>query len=226
MKIETIISKIILLWIFILISCIASFVSIGNIDDPFYHLGPNDNLFILGICVDTITKYSFVVVYCFLNCITRVLNKEILSVWMINVLQDKTNKMTNYNNFEAYELTIVTTLYYWFDFFMYINILLSQIDMFIVEVLSEIIISSVVSSYYIKEKSKVIEENKLIYKAKKNKTNFKRNNKFKRYLHLFSLNMRKGGLLFSLKKRPFCGRFNEKRCKIQKNTNQKIELVL
>jgi len=40
-------------------------------------------------------------------------------------------------------------IYNWFDFFMYMNILLSQIDMLLVEVFSDLIVNYFLTKYYL-----------------------------------------------------------------------------
>ncbi len=44
-------------------------------------------------------------------------------------------------------------IYTWFDWFIYINLLLAQIDMIIIEALSEIIITNIITYKYISDKT-------------------------------------------------------------------------
>ena len=133
-------------------SCIAS----QDADIPIFQIGPNENLIIFGVVIDTATKYLAMVSFCFVNSGIRTLNHNILQPFIINVIQDKENKMAiTYK--QSYELSFVYTIYNWFDFFMYMNILMSQIDMLFIEITADLIITFVLTTDYVKNKT-VIEE--------------------------------------------------------------------
>jgi hypothetical protein len=53
---------------------------------------------------------------------------------------------------KAYEISCVSTIYNWFDFFMYMHILMSQIDLLLVEVSADIIMTIIITKYYIDKK--------------------------------------------------------------------------
>lgn len=112
-----------------------------------YHIGPNPNLYILGFCVDNYYKYTCIVAFCFINSIIRTLNRQILESWISNQVQDVSKIITVSYNF-ALKIQMITTIYTWFDYFMYINILLTQIDMFIIELVADIITNIFVTNYY------------------------------------------------------------------------------
>jgi hypothetical protein len=128
--------------------------------DTFYVIGPHSHFNILGIYIDTTGKYIFIIVYCFVNSTCRTLCNSILHSWLINCVQNENlNENENWNNKDkrsikkykrfAYKVTIVTTVYTWFDWFLYMNILLSQIDMFMVEIISDLFTSILTTHYYI-----------------------------------------------------------------------------
>jgi hypothetical protein len=68
--------------------------------------------------------------------------------WITNQVQD-VSKPVNVLKINAYEITCVSCLYIWFDFFMYMNILLAQIDMMLIEVGTDLITTTILTTYYL-----------------------------------------------------------------------------
>ena len=149
MDIEKITSRIIFLWIML----ISSFIVSKSREISIFRFGPNQDLIILDVCIDTSYKYTIVVGFCFTNSVIRALNHNILQSWIINTIQDKQNN-TRINPLQAYEVSITSVIYNWFDFFMYMNILMSQIDMLLIEISADIIMTTLLTGYYIKVNKK------------------------------------------------------------------------
>jgi len=121
----------------------------GLIGTHIYRFGPNEDLYILGFCIDTVEKYTVVTIFCFLNSGIRTLNHAVLQPWITNQVQD-ISKPIEVSVYEAYEISCVSSVYAWFDFFMYMNILLTQIDMMLIEVGADLIITTILTTYYLK----------------------------------------------------------------------------
>ena len=150
-NIEIITSRVISIWIVTMISLLFL-----TTEKNTFRIGPNDDLFILHICIDTPTKYIAVVSFCFCNSIFRSLNHNILQSFIINAIQDiQNNSPIN----KAYEISCVSTIYNWFDFFMYMHILMSQIDLLLVEVSADIIMTIIITKYYIDKKHNYVSIN-------------------------------------------------------------------
>ena len=132
-----------------IIGCCLLLGFIINKADPFYSFGPSDKLSFIGIVIDTRFKYFCIVLYCFLNTIVRSAVHNILHPWIILNIQDSTNKVQVKH---AHEIVTFNNVYTWFDWFIYINLLLAQIDMIIVELLSELIITNLITFKYIRDK--------------------------------------------------------------------------
>ena len=161
---ETRVARLVAIWMGVVVaamSCIAS----QDADIPIFQIGPNEHLIIFGVVIDTATKYLAVVSFCFVNSGIRTLNHNILQPYIINVIQDKENK-TPITYKRSYELSFVYTIYNWFDFFMYMNILMSQIDMLFIEITADLIITFVLTTDYVKNKT-VIEERQPLLQTKK-----------------------------------------------------------
>lgn len=141
------VARLITLWMASVVLMMGFVVS----DNPIFQLGPNKNLHILNIAIDTPAKYAAIVSVCFVNSCIRTMNRNILHPWIINVIQDKTNA-TSTTYAQSYELSFVNTIYNWFDFFLYMNILLSQIDMLLVEIIADLIITFFLTTDYVRSK--------------------------------------------------------------------------
>ena len=136
-----IISRILVIWACILI---VSFTFHPNYS--FLNIGPNDKLIIFDITINTMPKYIGIVCISVVNSSLRTLNTNILNSWIVNNIQDhKYNLKHSY----AYEISIIHSLYVWIDFFMYMNIILNQIDLFMIELLSEFVSTIIITHYYL-----------------------------------------------------------------------------
>jgi hypothetical protein len=150
---ETRVARLVALWMGAIVAAM-SVIASQDANIPIFQIGPNENLLIFGIVIDTAAKYVAVISFCFLNSGIRTLNHNILQPYIINVIQDKENT-TQITYKRSYELSFVYTIYNWFDFFMYMNILMSQIDMLIVEITADLIITFFLTTDYVKSKNKI-----------------------------------------------------------------------
>ena len=115
----------------------------------FYNIGPSNNLIILGIIINTNLRYSFLVLFCSINSCFRTLSHNYLSPWLINNVQDNKAKKEDLNKVTVYSASIINVIYMWVDWLLYMNILLSQIDLFFCEILSDIIVTCICNNYYL-----------------------------------------------------------------------------
>jgi hypothetical protein len=123
-------------------------------DTSFYRFGPNPELVIIGIVIDTPTKYGLVVLYAVINTIIRNLDHNIIVPWiMLNVQNIKITNIDTKDISKQYEISIINTIYSWFDWLIYIHMLLAQIDMFLLELTTDVIAIYFVTRWYIKNKT-------------------------------------------------------------------------
>lgn len=126
-------------------------------DTSFYRFGPNPELIILGITIDTPEKYGLIVLYAVINTVIRNLDHSIIAPWItLNVqninaqpTEDTEKKDTN----KQFEISIINTIYSWFDWLIYINMLLAQVDMFLLETITDVIAIYFVTRWYIKNRA-------------------------------------------------------------------------
>jgi hypothetical protein len=157
---EKIVSRIVMLWMSLI------FISIGslykNMNDEallFYNFGPSNNLIVFGLVIDTFPKYAIVIIYCFLSSLVRTLSRDILSAYLVNSVQDVTKKKNKQLCCFAYEVTYVTSIYTWVDWYMYMNLLLAQVDMLLTEIISDLIVSVLTTRYYLHHHQEEEKEN-------------------------------------------------------------------
>ncbi len=142
-----------LCWLFILMFLIG-YMTCNNKNDTTIKFGPSDSLVIFGALVDTNEKYIGVVVLCIVNSAVRVMNTNIIHAWVINNIQD-TKIYFKVNALQAYEITAIHAVYSFVDWYFYMNIILSQIDLFLIEMGVDLVMAILTTRYYlnIKENS-------------------------------------------------------------------------
>ena len=125
----------------------------------FYRFGPQPDLIILGFTIDTPGKYLLVVLYALINTAIRSMNHNIVTPWITLNVQNtnqsgarNNNSNNNNNNIEQYEICIFNTMYTWFDWLIYIHMLLAQADMVLIEMTTDVIATCIVTRWYIKTK--------------------------------------------------------------------------
>lgn len=160
---EKIVSRSIGCWICIVSFCIGILHNRNESVSAFYNIGPNSSLVILGFVINNYNKYIVVVSYCFINSIFRSLFHNILTPWVTNVVQDITKPKPIAIQSFAYESAIIITVYTWFDWFLYYNILVSQIDLLLVEITMDLMMALIITHYYISLDNREKEKNKTEY---------------------------------------------------------------
>ena len=151
-----IISYIFLGWIILIIISLTILLTNQKDDSnlSFYRFGPSNKLIIMGIMINTPLKYIMVVIFSCVNSAFRSLSHNFLSSWIINNIQDDKADKRKLNKRIAYQISIINIIYTWIDWLLYMNILLSQIDMLIYEICSDIIVSIICNRYYLNKNDK------------------------------------------------------------------------
>jgi hypothetical protein len=121
-------------------------------DTTFYRFGPHSDLIVLGFVIDNYTKYLLIILYCMCNTLIRAINHSVIIPWITLTIQDTSPeaeaKKAIMNQKMAYEISIISTIYAWFDWFIYINLLLAQVDMVLAEVGMDIIATAIITYLY------------------------------------------------------------------------------
>ncbi len=93
--------------------------------------------------------YIGVISYCIINSMIRTACHDLLHPWLTHQIQDRTTAKPSGIAPIAYEITMVTVVYFWVDWFIYLNILLSQMDMLLAEIAADLVVSVLVTRYYL-----------------------------------------------------------------------------
>ena len=152
------VSRIISAWMIIILTILLSYIFANTEqftgDTTFYRFGPHPELVILGIVIDTAEKYFLVVLYAIVNTIIRTLDHNIMAPYITLNVQNINSQNNEIKNIpKQYEISIVNTIYSWFDWLIYINMLLAQVDMFLLELTTDVITIYFVTGWYIKKRA-------------------------------------------------------------------------
>lgn len=146
-------SRIIIVWMSVIIILICSLIKEMDSEyQEFYSFGPNDHLIIFGLHINTYLKYSMIVMYCGINSLIRTTYHNILIPWQTNSIQDITIEKSPDIRCFAYEITYVIIIYNWVDWYIYMNILLAQVDMVLIEIVCDMMMSGFITRYYLNYK--------------------------------------------------------------------------
>ena len=115
----------------------------------FYQLGPSENLVILGLVVDNYVLYSGIIFYSFFNTVIRNMNNQVVCAWITLVVHDTTISKDHIPQLYIYEITLMSAIYTYIDWFIYLNLVFSQIDIILVELAGELFITFMVTRMYL-----------------------------------------------------------------------------
>ena len=143
------VNKLLLAWSGLCLACLS--LALGNSNDTggFFSYGPSDNLVILNIVINTPFRYFIIILYTIISTVARTVLQEIVSPWIIQTIQNDKPK-DEYTLKHAQEIALGECFYRWFDWFMYMHILLAQIDMMIVELVGNLMAVMYTTRMYIK----------------------------------------------------------------------------
>jgi hypothetical protein len=131
------VNKALLAWSFLCLAFLSLAVSHTGGGD-FFSFGPRDNLVILDVKINNWAKYSVVVLYTIISTVARTVLQEIVAPWLIQTIQNDKPK-DEYARRYAKEVALGECFYRWFDWFMYMHILLAQIDMMLIELIGNLL---------------------------------------------------------------------------------------
>jgi len=123
--------------------------SILNKRNFLIKIGPNDDLIIMEIIINTYLKYFLLLFYIIIKTIITNINNQLVHPWIILNIQNENEPIKN-NNY--YEITIISNLYGWFDWFSNLILLFSQIDICFFSLSIDLISNCIVTKYYLQQK--------------------------------------------------------------------------
>ena len=142
------VSKIISVWI----ACIGMGIGYNLFTTP-YRIGPNSSFIILGVAIDTIQKYILLCLYVIANIVIRNMSFNIIRPWLIQNVQN-TNAI-QMQPIHIYYISVCVTLYSWVDSIIFINMILSQFDVILLEIVTDVLINIYITRSYLVNKDKL-----------------------------------------------------------------------
>jgi len=157
-----VVSRIITTWMITILTILLSYIFANTEqfsgDTSFYRFGPHPELVILGITIDTPEKYGLIVLYAIINTIIRNLDHNIIAPWITLNIQNINAQPTELKDVKKhFKISIINTIYSWFDWLIYIHMLLAQVDMFLLELTTDVIAIYFVTRWYIKNRALICE---------------------------------------------------------------------
>jgi hypothetical protein len=130
---------------------IGASISGGSSETKFFAFGPRDDLVILDIKINTFGRWSVVILYTIISTVARTVLQEIVAPWLIQTIQNDKPKDA-YARRYAQEIAFGECFYRWFDWFMYMHILMAQVDMMVVELVGNLVAVFYTTRMYLKPK--------------------------------------------------------------------------
>ena len=121
----------------------------GTALNNFYQYGPSDNLVILGLAINNYALYAGVVCYSFFNTVIRNLNNQVVGSWITLVIHDPTVPKHDLSHLYMYEITMMSSIYTYIDWFIYLNLVFSQLDIVLIEFAGEMFITFIVTRMFL-----------------------------------------------------------------------------
>ena len=115
-------------------------------------LGPNEHLIIINININNYLRYFLVMLYLFINTIIRTINTDFIKPWIILNLQNKIVLLDISNTF-CYNIIIISTLYVYFDWYLSLVLIFTQLDVVLSSIIMEVISQIIMCRYYLKKKN-------------------------------------------------------------------------
>jgi hypothetical protein len=136
-------------WTVAIIISLLALLKKGSAFKNFYNIGPSENLIILGLEVNNFWMYSGIVFYSFFNTIIRNMNNQVVCAWITLVVHDTTISKDDISRLYIYEITLMSSIYAYIDWFIYLNLVFSQIDIVVIEFAGELVITYMVTKMYL-----------------------------------------------------------------------------
>lgn len=147
---EKLVSRLVIIWISIIALTISGlYNNMNEMGAKYYRFGPHNDFIVIGIQINTLGKYFTVMLFCFINSLIRTSINNILKPWLINSVQDINIVKPKEIRTFAYEVTNVITIYNWVDWYVYMNLLLAQVDLFFTELFADVFMSILITYYYL-----------------------------------------------------------------------------
>lgn len=140
-----VISRIILGWLALITILI---VYSGSGASPFFRIGPHEDLVVFGVEINSLYRYFAIVNYMIVSAGMRALEMQVITPWVLQNVQTADAKSA-YALRYGQEIIFIQNLYKWIDWLAYTIVLLTQIDLFVIEMTADLVISYFITANYL-----------------------------------------------------------------------------
>ena len=91
----------------------------------------------------------------------RNLNNQVVHAWITLVVYDTTIPKNDLSQLYIYEITLMSAIYTYIDWFIYLNLVFSQLDIILIELAGELFITFIVTRMYLSISLQSVEQQEL-----------------------------------------------------------------
>lgn len=144
---ERICISIVILWIiFVCIIVLCLF------DSLHFEYGPNENLKIFNIEINTWLRWSCVCSYIIINQSIETYGLNVISPWLINDIQNKNQTEQKYSEFIIQLINVFWELYLWLTYVISLRLYFTQIDFICLLLIMDCLMTCITTHFYLKYK--------------------------------------------------------------------------
>ena len=138
------------MWTFV---CALTFYIIMSVDkSPYLSFGPNDHTRLLGVALDTWTKWWCVAIYTFCSTAIAAFASDSVSPFIMNTIQDHKTVYIPYPKWVCLLIIQVFTCYAIVVTIIGLFVALTQIDFTLIRLLSDLIVNHVTTAFFLRGK--------------------------------------------------------------------------
>ena len=138
------------LWTFV---CALTFYIIMSVDkSPYLSFGPNDHTRLLGVALDTWTKWWCVAIYTFCSTAIAAFASDSVSPFIMNTIQDHKTVYIPYPKWVCLLIIQVFTCYAIVVTIIGLFVALTQIDFTLIRLVSDLIVNHATTAFFLRGK--------------------------------------------------------------------------
>lgn len=143
------VTQVLLVWL----ACIMVFFAVeGLFEGNFFNVGPNDNVVLFGVAINTWTRWTAVMVFNFVDMLLYEWSTEIIRPFVINTVQDHKTEELGMPKWKALFIVNSFELCSYVRFVINIRMIFTQLDFIIAVYLGNVVSENAVTWSYIRKK--------------------------------------------------------------------------
>lgn len=131
-----------------------------TVSADFLNFGPSPSLVFFSSTIDTWGSWAALVSYSFLAQAVETYFSETMAPWITNTVQDVKQKTLDMRRWQAVSVVNLYVTFTWVNYILAVHIAMTQLDLLLVSLLANILISTYTTWKYVKQKKVFCEEPK------------------------------------------------------------------